>query len=316
MNKRWLALCGSTAILAGGVLALAVPGPFGTPPRVLPYGGTLEQDGVAVNGNVPMTFFLLTGENVPLASAIWSEDYPANNPVAVAGGRFQVELGSRTPNSGIPDAVLRAGELYVGVRVAGVELSGRQRLFSNPFAITAAQAQDFTVHATLQVGGDIVRTAANGNVAVSSDKVLNDSGDEYLRLRTQLFANTYASFAADKLYAETSVLTTQTGDVRMGSDYAPRGQEELRIIRGTVTATGNIGVGFTSTGGGTASQAVTFTRPFSATPSVVCSVGPGAISADACNTVSVTAAGFTSTTGIRNVAFVANNISFIAIGPD
>jgi hypothetical protein len=105
-------------------------------------------------------------------------------------------------------------------------------------------------------------------------------------------------------------------DVRMGSTYAPRADENLRIIRGTVTGTGTTGSGFTATGGGTATQTITFTRPFSAVPTVLCSVGPGAPSADACNFVSITASGFVSTTGIRNVAFVASNITFIAIGPN
>lgn len=106
------------------------------------------------------------------------------------------------------------------------------------------------------------------------------------------------------------------GDVRMGSTFAPRADENLRIIRGTVTNTGITGSGFTAAGGGTSTQTITFTRPFSSTPTVLCTVGPGAPSADACNFVSISASGFVSTTGIRNVAFVASNITFIAIGPN
>lgn len=106
------------------------------------------------------------------------------------------------------------------------------------------------------------------------------------------------------------------GDVRMGSTFAPRADENLRIIRGTVTNTGTLGSGFTATGGGTTTQTITFTRPFSATPTVLCTVGPGAPSADACNFVSISTTGFVSTTGIRNVAFVPLNITFVAIGPN
>lgn len=105
-------------------------------------------------------------------------------------------------------------------------------------------------------------------------------------------------------------------DVRMGSTFAPRADENLRIIRGTVTNTGITGSGFTATGGGTATQTITFTRPFSSVPTVLCSVGPGAPSADACNFVSISTTGFVSTTGIRNVAFVPLNITFVAIGPN
>ena len=106
------------------------------------------------------------------------------------------------------------------------------------------------------------------------------------------------------------------GDVRMGSTYAPRADENLRIIRGTVTNTGFTGSGFTATGGGTSTQTITFTRPFSSVPTVLCSAGPGAPSVDACNFVSISTTGFVSTTGIRNVAFVASNITFIAVGPN
>ncbi len=155
MTKRWIVLCGCTAIVAGGALALAVTGPYGTPPRVIAYGGTLEQNGMPVNGAVPMTFFIVDSEAAPVTSALWSEDYPAGSPVTVAGGRFQVGLGSRTPNTGIPDSVLQAGELYVAVRVAGVDLAGRQRLLASPFAITAAQARDFTVNGNLTVTGGV-----------------------------------------------------------------------------------------------------------------------------------------------------------------
>lgn len=107
-----------------------------------------------------------------------------------------------------------------------------------------------------------------------------------------------------------------SGDVRMGTTWAPRADENLRIIRGTVTSSGTTGTGFTATGGGTSTQTITFTRPFSGTPSVVCTVGPGATSSDACNFVSISAAGFVSTTGIRNVQFTNANITFVAIGPN
>lgn len=116
--------------------------------------------------------------------------------------------------------------------------------------------------------------------------------------------------------AVSGLSVVSSSDVRMGSTFAPRADENLRIIRGIVTNTGIAGSGFTATGGGTATQTITFTRPFSATPTVLCSVGPGAPSADACNLVSISSSGFVSTTGIRNVAFVPLNITFVAIGPN
>jgi hypothetical protein len=161
MRGFWLALCGATAVLCGGALALALSGPFGTPPRVIAFGGTLDQNGLGVNGDVPMTFYILTSEAAPVTAAVWQEDYPAAAPVSVVGGRFQVALGGRTAGTGIPDAVLQNGELYVAVSVNGIELAGRQRLLATPFAITAAQARDFTVNGVLTVNGNV---AATGNI--------------------------------------------------------------------------------------------------------------------------------------------------------
>lgn len=83
----------------------AATGPYGTPPRVIPYAGTLDQSGMPVTGDVPMTFFLVTSATATSSRAIWTEDYPAGDPVHVLGGRFSVALGSKTPNTGIPDAV-------------------------------------------------------------------------------------------------------------------------------------------------------------------------------------------------------------------
>lgn len=111
-------------------------------------------------------------------------------------------------------------------------------------------------------------------------------------------------------------LTAANGDVRMGAAFAPRADENLRIVRGTVTAASPSGTGFTSTGAGTTTQTITFTRAFSATPTVVCNVGPGAASADACNFVSISTTGFVSTTGTRNAQFTPANITFIAVGPN
>lgn len=150
--------------------------------------------------------------------------------------------------------------------------------------------------------------AVGSNVAVGSGNIATTGSITGGSLATGGNVNATGSVIAGSLVSN--------ADVRMGSTYAPRSDENLRIIRGSITATTNLGTGFTASGGGTSTQTVVFTRPFSAIPTVVCNVGPGAVSADACNFVTITAAGFVSTTGTRNAQFTPSNITFVAIGPN
>lgn len=169
MNPRHLrsVFLVSAAVFAGGFVALAASTDYGTPPRVVAYSGTLDQNGMAVNGDIPMTFFLLRDPAFATAQAVWSEDRPAANPVRVSGGKFAVQLGTVTP---IPDAVFSTGDLYVAVSVAGVELAGRQRIFSSPYAVTAAQARDFTIAGNAVVSGT---TTLNGPATVNATTTVN-----------------------------------------------------------------------------------------------------------------------------------------------
>ncbi len=70
------------------------------------------------------------------------------------------------------------------------------------------------------------------------------------------------------------------GDIRLGPNgefRAASGEENLRIVRGTVAANGAIlnGSGFTVTHAGTGDYLITFTHPFSATPTVTASTEHG-----------------------------------------
>ncbi len=124
-----------------------------------------------------------------------------------------------------------------------------------------------------------------------------------------------AAMAASGAVTGASVTAT-TGEVKLGTNFAPRAPESLRIVRGNVNSGSNVGSGFTASGGGSARQTVTFTTPFGGVPTVVCSVGAPSVSSDSCDIVSVSATGFTSSTGTRNVQWTDANITFIAIGPN
>lgn len=128
-----------------------------------------------------------------------------------------------------------------------------------------------------------------------------------------LFAS--GSITSGGFITATSNLTAANGDVRMGAAYAPRSDENLRIVRGTVTSTSSSGTGYTSTGGGTSVQTITFSPgTFSGVPTVLCTV-LGANSTDSCSLTALTANGFSSWTGTRNQQFTNASITFIAIGP-
>lgn len=139
----------AVVLLVGVVASAGTSGPFGNPPRIVPFRGQLALDGNPFSGSVPMTFFFVKASTQTAADQIWSEDYPEG--VAIESGQFTVNLGSKTAGTGIPDAVLAEPELYIGMKVNGNELSGLQRFFATPYSINAAQAQNFSVSNNLTV---------------------------------------------------------------------------------------------------------------------------------------------------------------------
>lgn len=113
------------------------------------------------------------------------------------------------------------------------------------------------------------------------------------------------------------------GDVTLGSSgqyFAPAGEENLRIVRGSVTAAGAVinGAGFTASHPANASYTITFTTAFNGNPSVVVSCGAAGQtvnSQDSATVTSVSSTGFTLLIGARNAGFFDEPFSFIAIGP-
>ena len=113
------------------------------------------------------------------------------------------------------------------------------------------------------------------------------------------------------------------GDVALGSSgqyFAPAAEENLRIIRGSVSAAGAlvVGSGFTPSRTANATYSITFSTAFSSIPSVVASVGAAGqtpSSQDAATVISVTTTNFTLQTGVRNIGFFDEPFSFIALGP-
>jgi microcystin-dependent protein len=116
------------------VNAQSVPGSYG-PPTTVPYSGELRSGGVAINAATDVEFFLVTAQGQGWDDRIWDETHN----VTPANGRFHVVLG--TVSAFANDTFMRS-ELYLGMRVDGVELAGLQRLTRTPYTVQAAQAYD------------------------------------------------------------------------------------------------------------------------------------------------------------------------------
>lgn len=128
-------------------------------PRVVPYDGLLNLDGVGLTGTVDMVFTLYDAASG--GNTVWTESWTSANdhPVTVRAGRFSVNLGTY---EGIEDVIADAGQVFLGIQVKEPEaenftaLGGRQRLNPVPYALWSAQAADLTVAGSLNVGGTAV----------------------------------------------------------------------------------------------------------------------------------------------------------------
>jgi hypothetical protein len=113
------------------------------------------------------------------------------------------------------------------------------------------------------------------------------------------------------------------GDIKLGGSgqyFAPAADENVRIVRGSVSSAGALlnGAGFTCSRTANATYQVTFNTAFSSNPSVVVSCGAAGATVNSQDVATVTSAsttGFTVLIGVRNVGFFDEPFSFIAVGP-
>lgn len=162
------ALLATIAVCSVTLGTRALTGSFGTPPRVIPYKGYLELNGVPVTGQRNVRFRLY--ESDTSATALWTG---ATQSVQVSSGHFTAYIGQGATVLNLTH--LRRDQLWIGVEVDGVQLAGRQRLLSTAHAITAAQAQDFTVAGNLRVNGTLRVDGDTTNLRYSNEYYLNSS---------------------------------------------------------------------------------------------------------------------------------------------
>jgi len=95
--------------------------------RVLPYQGTLDQDGAPVTAaGLSMTFKLFASQTDCEAATQPAADWAATKTVPVHAGRFAVVLGEAPDPQEVPDSLFRAAEVFLSIQVEAVRLEGCQ----------------------------------------------------------------------------------------------------------------------------------------------------------------------------------------------
>jgi len=120
-------------------------------PKIIPYDGTLEKDGLpAKDASYNMLFEFY--DNGSAGTKLWDEA----ETVATKNGKFSVNLGS-TKALGVD--VFDTSELWLQITVEGNVLLPRQKINSVPYAIKAAGA-DSANKVEINVGGKRYSTNA------------------------------------------------------------------------------------------------------------------------------------------------------------
>jgi hypothetical protein len=268
-----------------------------------------NEGGAAFAGPVSATSFTGTGSNLTSLNA------------------------SQLTSGIVPDARLSAN---VALRAGGNTFSGNQTITSGNVGI-GTTTPNFPLSFLDVLGDKISLYGSSGNhfgfgiqsyqLQIHADSSLADIVFGYgqsaaLTETLRIKGNGNVGIGTNDPAAKLQVI----GDVKLGNNgqyFVPGGEENLRILRGSVSSAGVIinGSGFTATRTppGTAGKyTITFTTGFSANPTVTVSCGAAGqtlASADSASVGSLSTTGFTVETGTRNIGYFDEPFSFIAIGP-
>jgi hypothetical protein len=149
-------------------------------PRVVPYEGVLDLDGLPHTGFLDMrfSFFDAPSGGAPVWTETWSN--AQQRAVQLFRGRFAVALGTFDDGglATLESIIADADPIYLAIEVkrtneaedAWVALSGRQRLNPVPYAIWSAKASDLNVAGAATVGGN---TLVGGTLNVAGNTRLS-----------------------------------------------------------------------------------------------------------------------------------------------
>jgi hypothetical protein len=225
----------------------------------------------------------VTAEKLDPTIGVWTR---SGDDVFRPGGR--VGIGTSTPTVPVANATLR--------------VTGGHVVVDNNYGFLSANA-------------------ANNGLGAGFDTTPDDSLVLYSAgaSRVTIATNGNVGIGTNSPAAKLQVV----GDVRLGADgnqFAASGQENLRIVRGRVSASGTVlsGTGFTCSAWSAANQrfTLTFDPPFSGTPAITVTAEAetvGQATGASYRNVSVSGAGIV--TWISSVATSPIEFSFIAIGP-
>ena len=101
-------------------------------PDLIPYQGSVLEDGGPVDGSLPVTVRLFNAETG--GTALWTEARPQ---VPISNGRFSVLLGSQTP---FPEDLFAASPRFLEVEIDGEALP-RFRVASTAYALRSATTE-------------------------------------------------------------------------------------------------------------------------------------------------------------------------------
>jgi hypothetical protein len=174
---------GLSAVLATAAGTFEVAPDLSSVPNSLTYEGYLEVDGEPAGGSYDMKITLHGCRRAtPLPSEPDCVDFeepktwvfdgvrPNPDPVEVAAGRFAVEL----PDLDESHFDEPGRELWVAVRVGGVDLNGRQKLNSVPFAVKSRNAD----HAANALTAESAAGALEERLAIIENEPADFSGYE------------------------------------------------------------------------------------------------------------------------------------------
>jgi len=310
------------------------------------YQGKLTDSGNPANGQYDLQFKFF--DTLTVGTGTQQGATLVRNPVVVSAGIFTVTLDFGSSVFIGADRFLEIGVRPTGNLGPYTTLSPRQQITSSPYAIQTVNSQLLGgLPASRYVAAD-----AGGNVGIGlpvpSYKLhVVDSGSAGLRVQTNGNGGQVASFGGfgDFLIDANNVVggrltVKQTGnvgigtanpqarldvrgDVKLGNSgqlFAMGGEEDLRIVRGTVDLNGNIlsGSGFQVFHSDTGEYTITFNTSFPSTPSITTTIdGNGARWSIFCQTWETSQFGFNISTYEpgQTGAFHSFGFHFIAVGP-